>query len=171
VDEESPEADAGGPGVVAKLMGANLHPWPMGQHLDKGPVPHSWARPHLGCQQGTEEDPNQGRCVVTARAECPCPHHCAKGGESPAHDSPLRVTCRSEGGGGRKCRRPPLRHRHFCSPLSFKKEAAPPRKGLPVTGFGWTIVSSTARSRLPSHAFNRMSDRRRRFPAMSTSRS
>jgi len=61
--------------------------------------------------------------------------------------------------------------RHFCSPLSFKMEAALPRKGLPVTGFGWTIVRCTARSRLPSHAFSRMSAGRRPFPAMSTSRS
>jgi len=61
--------------------------------------------------------------------------------------------------------------RHFCSPLSFSKVAALPRKGLPVTGFGWTIVRSPARSRLPSHAFNRMTAGRRPFPAMSTSRS
>jgi len=39
--------------------------------------------------------------------------------------------------------------RHFCSPLSVRKVAALPRSGLPVTGFRWTIVSSTARSRPP----------------------
>jgi len=61
--------------------------------------------------------------------------------------------------------------RHFCSPLSLKKVAALPRKGLPAIGFGWTMVRSTARSRLPSHAFNRMSAGRRPFPAMSTLRS
>jgi len=59
--------------------------------------------------------------------------------------------------------------RHFCSPLSFKKVAGLPRKGLPVTGFGWTIVRSTARSRLPYYGFSGMSAGRRPFPAMSTS--
>jgi len=60
---------------------------------------------------------------------------------------------------------------HFCFPLSFRKVTARPPKGLPVTGFGWTIVRSTARFRLPSHAFNRMSAGRLPFQAMSTSRS
>jgi len=62
-------------------------------------------------------------------------------------------------------------YRHFCSPLYFRKVAALPRRGLPVTDFGWTIVRSTARSHLPSHAFSKMSAGRRQFPAMSTSRS
>jgi len=53
-------------------------------------------------------------------------------------------------------------YRHFCSPLSFAKVAALPRKGSPVTGFGWIIVRSTARSQ---------SAGRIPFPAMSTSRS
>jgi len=57
--------------------------------------------------------------------------------------------------------------RYFNSSLSFKKVAALPLKGLPVTGFGWTIVRSTARSRLPFQAFNRMSAGLRPFPAIS----
>jgi len=35
------------------------------------------------------------------------PTQCVRGGVSPARDSPLRVTRRCEGGGGRKCGRPP----------------------------------------------------------------
>jgi len=62
----------------------------------------------------------------------------------------------------------PALSRHFCSPLYFKKVAALPRRGLPETGFRWTIVRSTARSRLPSHAFSKMSAGRRPFPAIST---
>jgi len=61
--------------------------------------------------------------------------------------------------------------RHFRSSLYFMKVATMPRRCLPPTGFGWTIVRSTAWSRLPSSAFSKMSAGRRPFPAMSTSRS
>jgi len=43
--------------------------------------------------------------------------------------------------------------RFFCSTLSLRNIAALPRRGLPVAGFGWTMVKSTERSRLPPHAF------------------
>jgi len=56
-------------------------------------------------------------------------------------------------------------------PFSFKKVAELPRRGLPATGFWWTIVSFTARSSIPSHAFSKMSAWLRPFPAMSYSRS
>jgi len=58
--------------------------------------------------------------------------------------------------------------RHFCSSLCFEKVAGLPRRSLPATGFGWTIVRSTARSRLPSHACSKMSAGRRPFPATPT---
>jgi len=57
VGEESTEADAAGPGVVAKLRGASLHPWPLGQQLDKVPGLQSWARSHPGCPQGQRSFP------------------------------------------------------------------------------------------------------------------
>jgi len=60
--------------------------------------------------------------------------------------------------------------RHFCSPLSFRKVAALPRRGPPATGSGSTIFNFTMRSRLPSHTFSKMSAGRRPFPAISSSR-
>jgi len=67
---------------------------------------------------------------------------------------------------------PPFGHRvgalpDFLFPLSFRKVAAMPRRGRPVAGFGWNMVRSTARSRLPSHAFSTISAGRRPFPAIS----
>lgn len=47
-----------------------------------------------------------------------------------------------------------------------EKKAALPRRGLPVTGFGWTMIKFTARFRLPSYAFSRISAGRRPFPAI-----
>jgi len=64
--EESPVAFAHGPGVVAKLWGATLHPCPMEKQLDKGPGPPSWAKTHLACPQGVKEAPNQGCDVASA---------------------------------------------------------------------------------------------------------
>jgi len=52
-------------------------------------------------------------------------------------------------------------YRFFCSPLSLRNVAALPRRGWLVAGLGWTMVRSTVRSRLPSHAFGRMSAGRR----------
>jgi len=54
VGEESPEADEGVPGVVAKLKclrGANIHPCPLGIQL--GSIGQ------VGCQQETNKDPHQ----------------------------------------------------------------------------------------------------------------
>jgi len=59
----------------------------------------------------------------------------------------------------------------LCSPMSFRKVAALPRRGRPVAGFVGTMVRSTARSRLPSNAFSKTSAGRRPFPETSNSRS
>jgi len=82
----------------------------------------------------------------------PCPHRgvtvgTGGGGVRAARGGALPGAAARPRGRGRhpsylRPRRPPSPP----SPLSFKKIAALPRKGLPVTGFGCTIVRSTARS-------------------------
>jgi len=56
----------------------------------------------------------------------------------------------------------------FLLPFVLQEGSGAAMQGLPVTGFGWTIVRFTARSRLQSHAFNRRSAGMRLFLAMSS---